>query len=59
VDYLFIGVGTGGTASGIARYLKEKDSKIKVVGVDPEGSILSVPASMNQPGKFYQVEGIG
>ncbi len=48
------GMGTGGTISGTARYLKEKNPKIKVVGVDPEGSIYSG----DLPGA-YKVEGIG
>ena len=48
------GMGTGGTISGTARFLKEKNAKIKVVGVDPEGSIYS--GDMAQP---YKVEGIG
>ncbi|MBX9573584.1 MAG: cystathionine beta-synthase [Candidatus Obscuribacterales bacterium] len=48
------GMGTGGTLCGTARYLKEKNPKIKVVGVDPEGSIYSG----DMPGA-YKVEGIG
>lgn len=48
------GIGTGGTISGTTRYLKEKNPKIKIVGVDPEGSIYS--GDMAQP---YKVEGIG
>jgi cystathionine beta-synthase len=47
-------MGTGGTITGTARYLKEKNPKIKIVGVDPEGSIYS--GDMAQP---YKVEGIG
>src|SRR5437763_2842031 len=35
------GVGTGGTVSGVARYLKERNPNIKIVGADPEGSVLS------------------
>lgn len=48
------GMGTGGTISGTARFLKEKNPAIKIVGVDPEGSIYS--GDMAQP---YKVEGIG
>jgi cystathionine beta-synthase len=48
------GIGTGGTISGTAKYLKEKNPKIKIVGVDPEGSIYSG----DMPGS-YKVEGIG
>jgi cystathionine beta-synthase len=32
IDYLFLGVGTGGSVTGMARYLKEKDPNIKVIG---------------------------
>ncbi len=48
------GVGTGGTISGTAKYLKEKNPKIKIIGVDPEGSIYSGNYS-----KSYKIEGIG
>src|SRR5205809_5831440 len=48
------GVGTGGTISGVARYLKERKPDVKIIGADPEGSVLSGGAS--QP---WKVEGIG
>jgi len=48
------GVGTGGTISGVARYLKEQNPEIKIIGADPEGSILSGGTP-----KSWKVEGIG
>ncbi|MCL4352182.1 MAG: cysteine synthase family protein [Firmicutes bacterium] len=48
------GAGTGGTISGIGRYLKSKDPRILVVGADPEGSILSGGAY--HP---FKIEGMG
>lgn len=48
------GVGTGGTISGVARYLKERNPDIRVVGADPEGSVLSGGSP-----KPWKVEGIG
>jgi cystathionine beta-synthase len=48
------GVGTGGTVSGVARYLKEMNPDIKVIGADPEGSVLSGGTP-----KSWKVEGIG
>jgi cystathionine beta-synthase len=57
-----MGAGTGGTMSGISRKLKEMDSNIKIIAIDPYGSILAEPAHLNekQPdGGMYQIEGIG
>ncbi|MGL5804867.1 MAG: cystathionine beta-synthase [Xenococcaceae cyanobacterium] len=54
VDVFVAGMGTGGTISGVAKYLKEKNPNITIVGADPEGSILSG----DRP-KSYKVEGIG
>jgi cystathionine beta-synthase len=48
------GAGTGGTISGVGRYLKERDPDIKVIGADPEGSVLSGDSP-----KPWKVEGIG
>ena len=55
LDLVVITAGTGGTITGVARYLKEKNPAIKVVGIDPEGSILGGRDEV----KSYQVEGIG
>ncbi|MGA7092749.1 MAG: cystathionine beta-synthase [Candidatus Cybelea sp.] len=54
ITHFVAGIGTGGTISGSARYLKEQNPAIHVVGADPEGSIYSgdIPRS-------YAVEGIG
>jgi cystathionine beta-synthase len=60
VDMVVAGAGTGGTLTGLSRKLKEKCPDCIIVGVDPEGSILAVPESMNKTGiTFYEVEGIG
>ncbi|XP_041114691.1 cystathionine beta-synthase-like protein [Polyodon spathula] len=60
VDMLVAGAGTGGTITGIARKLKEKCPNCKIIGVDPEGSILAEPEEMNKTDKtLYEVEGIG
>mmetsp|Transcript_3107 Transcript_3107/g.5224 ORF Transcript_3107/g.5224 Transcript_3107/m.5224 type:complete len:318 (-) Transcript_3107:73-1026(-) len=62
LDYVFMGAGTAGTLTGISRKLKEKNPDIKIIAVDPIGSILAQPESLNQekpPGGMYQVEGIG
>ncbi|XP_036396271.1 cystathionine beta-synthase-like [Megalops cyprinoides] len=60
VDMLVAGAGTGGTISGIARKLKERCPNVKIIGVDPEGSILAEPEELNKTDKSqYEVEGIG
>ncbi|XP_066563015.1 cystathionine beta-synthase b isoform X2 [Amia ocellicauda] len=60
VDMLVAGAGTGGTITGIARKLKEKCPDCKIIGVDPEGSILAEPEDLNRTDKtMYEVEGIG
>jgi cystathionine beta-synthase len=54
LDVLVLGVGTGGTASGVGRYLKEKNPAIEIVGADPEGSIYTTDDI-----RPYLVEGVG
>jgi cystathionine beta-synthase len=56
LDALVIAVGTGGTVSGTARYLKEQSPDVTIVGADPEGSIYTAGADRQHP---YLVEGIG
>lgn len=62
IDVFVAGVGTGGTLSGVGKYLKEKNPKIKIVSPDPIGSILYDVHKFGSPkdpvGK-YEVEGIG
>jgi cystathionine beta-synthase len=61
IDVLVGGVGTGGTMSGCARYLKEKNQKVRVIGADPEGSILKEYFDTKRIGEArpYAIEGIG
>jgi cystathionine beta-synthase len=54
VTHFVAGVGTGGTITGIGRYLKERNPAIQVIGADPEGSVYS-----GGSGRPYLVEGIG
>ena len=55
ISMVVAGVGTGGTITGIAKRLKEKNPKIKIIGVDPYGSILGGGDDVHS----YKVEGIG
>ena len=55
ITHFVAGVGTGGTISGVGRYLKERKPAVKVVGADPEGSIYTQPDNMHT----YKVEGVG
>ena len=61
IDALVIAAGTGGTLSGTARKIKEKVPSCVIVGVDPVGSILAEPDSLNDHNRLvgYQVEGTG
>uniref|UniRef100_U3IQ37 Cystathionine beta-synthase n=1 Tax=Anas platyrhynchos platyrhynchos TaxID=8840 RepID=U3IQ37_ANAPP len=60
IDMLVATAGTGGTITGISRKLKEKCPGCKIIGVDPEGSILAQPEELNRTDKtMYEVEGIG
>ncbi|MFI7575236.1 cystathionine beta-synthase [Micromonospora sp. NPDC049497] len=55
ITHFVAGVGTGGTISGIGRYLKEaSEGRVTVVGADPEGSVYS-----GGTGRPYLVEGVG
>jgi cystathionine beta-synthase len=53
LDHVVIGVGTGGTVTGVGRYLKEQKPGVTMVGADPEGSIYTGPVHS------YLIEGVG
>jgi cystathionine beta-synthase len=55
LDFVVLTAGTGGTVTGVARYVKEHVPGAKIVGVDPVGSILAGPGPIGT----YKVEGIG
>src|SRR4051794_10010396 len=55
ITHFVAGVGTGGTISGVAKFLKEHNPALLVAGVDPEGSIYTQPDNMHT----YKVEGVG
>jgi cystathionine beta-synthase len=57
IDAIVISVGTGGTISGVGRWFHEKKPEVKIIGVDPEGSIYT--ASDDSELHPYLVEGIG
>lgn len=61
LTHFVCGIGTGGTLSGTARYLKEQNPKVRIVAVDPEGSIFSeyINSGKIVEGELYKVEGIG
>ncbi len=61
LTHFVMGIGTGGTISGVAKYLKEKNSAIEVIGVDPVGSLFEAIVAkrpLPEP-QLYIVEGIG
>ncbi|MFO7537564.1 MAG: cystathionine beta-synthase [Chloroflexota bacterium] len=61
ITHFVTGMGTGGTITGVGRYLKERDPHIQIVGVDPIGSILYELHRSGETVKAesYKVEGIG
>jgi len=61
IDYLVAGIGTGGTLSGAGRYLKERNPRIRIIAVDPEGSVFYgyfKTQKLPRP-HVYKIEGIG
>jgi cystathionine beta-synthase len=63
ISHFVAGMGTGGTISGTARFLKEKNPECTVIGVDPEGSVLAKIFNEQKwhwsDSRPYMVEGIG
>ena len=61
ITHFVAGMGTGGTISGVAKYLKEQNPKVKIVGADPVGSLYYEKIKHGRLGtaKPYVVEGIG
>jgi cystathionine beta-synthase len=61
IDYFVAGIGTGGTIGGTARFLKEKDKNIKVIAVDPVGSVFYDNFHKRRGAKSgpYLLEGLG
>ena len=61
LDYFVAGLGTGGTMSGTARFLKEQNEKVRTIGVEPVGSILGEFHRTGKMGaaKSYLTEGVG
>ena len=61
ITHFVCGMGTGGTISGVGKYLKEQNPKIQIIGVDPVGSLYYEFVKTGKVGKAltYVVEGIG
>lgn len=60
ITHFIAGMGTGGTITGVGKYLKRKNPKIKIIGADPEGSIYQHVVRKTQPHiHSYKTEGIG
>ncbi len=61
VDVIVAGIGTGGTISGIGRFMKSRNPGVKIIGVDPEGSVFYNYFKTGNTGEthLYKVEGIG
>lgn len=63
ITHLIACTGTGGTLSGVAKYIKEKNPEVKVIGVDADGSILKTYHETGEIDKSeihsYQIEGLG
>ena len=61
VDVVICGIGTGGTITGVGRYLKEKNANVKIIGVEPMGSVFMtyLKEGVLKKASDFNVEGIG
>jgi cystathionine beta-synthase len=61
VSHFIASAGTGGTITGVGRYLKEKNPNVKIIGIDPDGSMIAPFFNTGEEpeGHPYKVEGIG
>ncbi|MGB7293879.1 MAG: cysteine synthase family protein [Thermodesulfobacteriota bacterium] len=61
VDTVICGMGTGGTITGVGRYLKEKNAKIKIIGIEPTGSVYRsyFKKGIVENACKFKIEGIG
>jgi cystathionine beta-synthase len=61
ITHMVAGAGTGGTITGAGRYLKEKNPQVRILGVDPKGSVIGpfFHTGVLPEGEPYQVEGLG
>jgi cystathionine beta-synthase len=61
VSHFIASAGTGGTITGVGRYLKEKNPDVKIIGIDPDGSMIAPFFNTGEEpeGHPYKVEGIG
>ncbi|HUI43902.1 MAG TPA: cystathionine beta-synthase [Terriglobia bacterium] len=61
ITHFVCGIGTGGTITGVGRYLKSRNPKVQIIGADPVGSVLAefFKTGKLAEGEPYKVEGIG
>ena len=61
VSHFIASAGTGGTITGVGRYLKEKNPDVRIIGIDPDGSMIAPFFNTGEEpeGHPYKVEGIG